>query len=136
MTAMTLQEKIKADLTTAMKARDDERKEALRVVIGEFGRLPAKALTDDAVLQVLKKLIKSEKEVLSRQGESAASPYLEVLEAYLPAMASETEIADWIRANIDLAGYKNKMQAMGDIMRHFGANADGKTVQKILQDMP
>lgn len=133
---MTLQEKIKADLKTAMKARDDERKEALRVVIGEFGRLPDKELTDNDVLQVLKKLVKSEKEVLSRQGDKAGSPYLKVLEAYLPAVASEAVIADWIRANIDLAEYKNKMQAMGDIMRHFGANADGKTVQKILQDMP
>lgn len=132
---MTLQEKIKADLKTAMKARDDERKEALRVVIGEFGRLPAKELADGDVLQVLKKLVKSEKEVLSRQGVNAESSYLKVLEAYLPAMASETDIADWIQANIDLTGYKNKMQAMGDIMRHFGPNADGKTVQKILQDM-
>ena len=132
---MTLQEQIKGDLKAAMKAQDNEKKEALRVVIGEFGRLPSKELADGEVLQVIKKLIKSEKEVLSQQGKREASPYLKILGAYLPAMASEAEISEWIRDNIDLEEYKNKMQAMGDIMRHFGSNADGNTVKKILQGM-
>lgn len=132
---MTLQEQIKGDLTAAMKAKDNEKKEALRVVIGEFGRLSNKELADEEVLQVIKKLIKSEKEVLSRQSQQTTSPYLEILGAYLPAMASETEIADWIRDNIDLGAYKNKMQAMADIMRHFGSNAEGNTVKKVLQNM-
>ncbi len=133
---MTLQGQIKEDLKAAMKNQDAAKKEALRVVIGEFGRLAAKELSDEDVLQVLKKLIKSEKEVMRQQGQQEASPYMKVLETYLPAMASETEIAEWIRANIDLQSYKNKMQAMGDIMRHFGSSADGNTVKKVLQDLP
>jgi hypothetical protein len=132
---MTLQEQIREDLKAAMKAQDAERKEALRVVIGELGRLPVKDLSDRDVIGVLKKLIKNEKEVLQRQGVATASGYLEILEAYLPAMAGEAEIAAWIRAHIDLSAYKNKMQAMGDIMRHFGSNADGNTVKKVLQEM-
>jgi len=132
---MSLQEQIKADLKAAMKAQDHAKKEALRVVIGEFGRLPAKALTDEDVWQVLKKLIKSEREVLQQQGQAEPSSYLKILEAYLPAMATEEEIRQWIKANIDLSAYTNKMQAMGDIMRHFGSNADGNTVRKVLQAM-
>jgi uncharacterized protein YqeY len=130
---MTLQEQIKADLKAAMKNQDVMRKEALRVVIGELGRLSSKELPDKEVLLVIKKLIKSEKEVLQRRGEAETSPYLEILESYLPAMASASEIEVWIRANIDLAAYKNKMQAMGDIMRHFGDRADGNAVRQILQ---
>lgn len=132
---MRLQEQIKADLKAAMKAQDVAKKDALRVVIGEFGRLPAKTLSDEDVLQVLKKLIKSEREVLQQQGQTEPSSYLRILEAYLPAMASEEEIRQWIKTNIDLSAYKNKMQAMGDIMRHFGRNADGNTVKKVLQTM-
>jgi len=132
---MSFQEQIKADLKAAMKAQDLAKKEALRVVIGELGRLPAKVLPDEDVLQVLKKLIKSEKEVLQQQGRAEPSSYLKILEAYLPEMASEEEIRRWIEANIDLSAYKNKMQAMGDIMRHFGRNADGNTVRKVLQAM-
>ena len=134
-TLMTLQEQIKADLKAAMKNQDVMRKEALRVVIGELGRLSSKEPPDKEVLQVIKKLIKSEKEVLQRRGEAETSPYLEVLESYLPAMASESEIEAWIRANLDLAAYKNKMKAMGDIMRHFGDRADGNAVRQILQKM-
>ncbi len=132
---MKLQEQIRADLQAAMKIQDTAKKEALRVVIGELGRLPAKDVPDKEVVQVIKKLIKSEKEVLTRQGLAGPSDYLKVLEAYLPVMASESEIAEWIRANIDFADYKNKMQAMGDIMRHFGSKADGNTVKKVLQEM-
>lgn len=132
---MKLQEQIRADLKAAMKAQNTPKKEALRVVIGELGRLPDKDVSDKDVLQVIKKLIKSEKEVLDRQGTVQPSDYLKILEAYLPVMASESEIAAWIQANIDFTAYKNKMQAMGDIMRHFGSNADGNTVKKVLQEM-
>ena len=132
---MALQEQIREDLKAAMKAQDVEKKEALRVVIGEMGRMPEKTLSDAEVLQVLKKLIKSEKEVLQRQGSQTSSTYLAILEGYLPAMVGEEQIADWIRANIDLSAYKNKMQAMGDIMRHFGSTADGGTVKAVLQRM-
>ena len=132
---MKLQEQIKADLKAAMKVQDTPKKDALRVVIGELGRLPAKDVSDKEVLQVIKKLIKSEKEVLNRQGAAGPSDYLKVLEAYLPVMASEREIAEWINANIDFAAYKNKMQAMGDIMGHFGSKADGSTVKNVLQAM-
>lgn len=130
---MTLQERIKQDLTAAMKAQDAEKTGALRVIMGEFGRMPSKTLADGEVIKILKKLHKSEKEVLARQDRSEASRFLEILDEYLPQMASEEEIEVWIRDHIDFARYKNKMQAMGDIMRHFGGRADGNRVKAILQ---
>jgi hypothetical protein len=48
-------------------------------------------------------------------------------------MASEEEIVAWINENIDFSEFKNKMQAMGSIMKHFGPAADGDTVKQILQ---
>jgi uncharacterized protein YqeY len=132
---MGLQEQIKKDLMAAMKDRDEEKKSVLRIVMGEFGRQTEKELGDDAVIAILKKMIKSEKEVLERKGGGENSSYIEVIEAYLPQMASEQEIAAWIAENIDFAQFKNKMQAMGKIMGHFGAAADGNTVKKVLQDM-
>ena len=130
---MALQERIKKDLTAAMKAKDADTTAALRVVMGEFGRMPSKSLADEEVVKILKKLVKSEREVLERQGQTTESHFIVVLERYLPQMASEAEIEAWIRANVDMARYKNKMQAMGDIMRHFGEAADGNQVKTILQ---
>ena len=60
---------------------------------------------------------------------------LKVIEHYLPKMATEEEILAWIQQNIDFSQFKNKMQAMGLIMKHFGATADGNFVKKIIQKM-
>lgn len=130
---MALQEQIKKDMQAAMKAKDAETLSALRVVMGEFGRMPSKTLADGDVIKILKKLYKSEQEVLAQQGGAKASRYIEILDRYLPQMASDTEIEAWIRAHIEFSRYKNKMQAMGDIMRHFGDGADGNRVKAILQ---
>jgi uncharacterized protein YqeY len=132
---MNLQKKIKTDLSAAIKARDENKKDALRVILGEFGRLDKKELSDDEAVKILKKLIKSEKEVLDQKGDTENSAFIEIVESYLPKMAAEKEISAWIRENIDFSRYKNKMQAMGVIMKHFGATADGNVVKEILQKM-
>ncbi len=131
---MKLQEQIKKDLTAAMKAKDEDKKSTLRVLMGEFGRIDAKELEDDQIIKIMKKLIKSERETLERSGVKEETPFIGILEAYLPKMASEDEIKAWIQDNVDFSQYKNKMQSMRDIMQHFGSEADGNTVKKILQD--
>ena len=103
---MTIQQQIKIDLMGAMKAKDEDKKSTLRVIMGEFARADAKELSDDEVIKVLKKLINSEKEIVA-----------------------------WVRDNIDLSQFKSKMQAMGPIMKHFGAQADGNVVKNILQGL-
>jgi uncharacterized protein YqeY len=131
---MTLQDKLKNDLKSAMKARDDAQKDAIRVVMGEIARSDKKHLSDDEIIKILKKLIKSEKEMLEKSGQEMTSSFISIIEAYLPKMATEDEIGQWIAANIDFSTYKNKMQAMGTIMAHFGASADGNTVKRVLQN--
>lgn len=132
---MGLQEQIKKDLMAAMKAKDEEKKSALRIVMGEFGRHPDKTISDGDVIKIVKKLVKSEKEVLEQSGGGTTNPYIEAIEAYLPKMASEEEIKAWIAANIDFSAFNNKMQAMKPIMQHFGADADGNTVKNILNEI-
>ena len=129
---MGLQDQMKKDLAAAMKAKDEEKKSILRVIIGEFGRQAHKQLPDEEVIKIVKKLVKSEKEVLAQSG-GETDRFIEVAESYLPRMTTEEEIAEWIKGNIDFAQFKNKMQAMGPIMAHFGASADGNTVKKVLQ---
>ena len=130
---MTLQEQIKKDMMQAMKEKNDEKKNTLRVVMGEFGRAETKSLSDDEVVKVLKKMVKSERETLEQSGRAGDSKYIEILESYLPQMVSDDELRFWITEHIDFSKYKNKMQAMKDIMGHFGSAADGNRVKEILQ---
>ena len=132
---MKLQQLIKKDLSVAIKERDENKKNTLRVVLGEFGRLDKKELSDDEVVKILKKLIKSEREVLEQKKETADSAFIGIVENYLPKMASEAEISSWIRENVEFSQFKNKMQAMGLIMKHFGTTADGNFVKNIIQKM-
>jgi len=132
---MTIQAQIKADLVSAMKNKDEERKNAIRVALGEFGRNDKKELNDEEVIRILKKLIHSEKEMLVAKGIPDDSTFIQILEAYLPKLVSRDEILDWIHQNVDFSEFKNKMQAMKPIMSHFGSSADGNVVKQILQDI-
>lgn len=132
---MTIQQQIKKDLMGAMKAKDEDKKSTLRIILGEFARADAKELSDEEVIKVLKKLIKSEKETLSQRGSEEDTIFIRIIETYLPQMASEDEIVAWIDDNIDLSQFKSKMQAMGPIMKHFGTRADGNAVRSILQKL-
>ena len=131
---MTLQEKIIADMRSTGFMRElfevgDGR--MLRVIVGELQRQPKKKLTDDEVVRILKKLHSAEKELITLKGETI-SPFLTLLETYLPEEVTRDQIIDWIIKNVDFSGLKTKMQAIGLVTKHFGAAVDGNTVRNII----
>ena len=143
-----LLDKLKADLKHSMLNKDVQARSAVRQIMAEFTRLtvpitlesgkkttrPKKSeeITNDDIIGIIQGLAKSERIVLEAKKEES-SEYLNILETYLPKMAAREEIISWIKANIDFSEHKNKMQAMGTIMKHFGKQADGKVVNEILQ---
>lgn len=131
---MSLQESFKKDLVAAMKAKDSDRTGAIRILMGEFARQREKSIDDEQVIAIIKKLIKSERELLAAQKQEE-SAFLRIMEEYLPQQASEEEISAWIKENITFTELNSKMQAMKPIMEHFGSSADGNTVKKILLSM-
>jgi hypothetical protein len=146
---LSLQDKLKEDLKLALRSKHDALKSTIRQIMSEFFKLtlpvtleggkkstrPKKPeeITNDDIVGIIQGLIKSERIVLEAKKEES-SEYLRILETYLPRQASREEIVDWIRANLDLGQYKNKMQAVGPVMKHFGKTADGKLVNQILKD--
>ena len=146
---ISLHAKIKLDLKTAMLKKEVEVKIALRQIMAEYPTLtlpitlesgkkstrPKKAeeITDDDIVGIIQKLVKSENTVLEAKKQET-SDYLKTLELYMPRMATREEIIAWIKENIDFTEFKSPMQAMGPIMKHFGKLADGKAVKQILQD--
>ena len=129
---MGLQQSITAELQASIKNRDTARTGAVRILIGEFQRQPEKELSDEQVVGIIKKLVKSERELLAASGQKT-SGFIDVMEGYLPRQVSEDEITEWIQENVDFSIFNNKMQAMKPIMAHFGSSADGNEVKNILQ---
>ena len=148
---LSLQMKLKEDLKQAMRAKDEAGRNTIRQVMSEFFKLTvpvtleggkkstrsksAEEITNDDIIGIIQGLIKSEHIVLEAKHE-ATSDYLRILEAYLPRQVAREEIVDWVRGNIDFSRFKNKMQAMGVIMKHFGKTADGKLVNDVLKNWP
>jgi hypothetical protein len=133
---MSLQEQIRNDLKVSMKAKTTARTGAIRIIIGEFQRQPKKELTNPEVIAIIRKLIKSETELLAASNaKPEESEYIAILDAYLPQQATEAEIKAWITAHIDMSNFKNSMQAMKPIMEQFAGRADGNLVKSILQNL-
>ena len=147
---ISLYDKIRQDMKQAMISKDNGVRDTMRLIMGAFPDLTvpitlesgkkttrvkkAEEITDDDILGIIRKFAKAELTVLEHKKESS-SDYLELLNAYLPKMASQDEIREWIEENVDLSAYKSPMQATGTVMKHFGKQADGKLVQSVLKGM-
>ncbi|AIY15954.1 GatB/YqeY domain-containing protein [Pimelobacter simplex] len=141
----TLKDRLRADLTTAIKARDDVRSSTLRMVLtavtnAEVAGKVAKELTDDEVLTVLASEAKKRREaaVAFEEGdrpEMAAKERAEtaVLQDYLPEQLGPDEIAAIVSAAVEKlgaagAGPKAMGQVMGIVQPQVKGRADGAAV--------
>ncbi len=146
----TLHDKIRQDMKTAMVNKDTTVRDTMRLVMGEFPSLTMnitlesgkkttrvktpEEITDEDLQNIIRKFVKSEKTILEIKKEET-SEYLELLNSYLPQMATPEDIKQWIQENIDLSNFKSPMQAMGNVMKHFGKLADGNQVKEILMSL-
>ena len=125
----TLKEQIRADLTTAIKARDELRSSTLRMVLtaitnAEVAGKEAKQLTDDEVLTVLTSEAKKRREAATAfseggRAEMAAKEEAEaaVLADYLPEPLTAEEVEALVAAAIEQTGAAGEgMKAMGKVM--------------------
>jgi uncharacterized protein YqeY len=147
---ISLHDKIRQDMKTAMVNKNTSVRDTMRLIMGAFPNLTVSItlesgkkttrvkqpdeITDNDILDIIRKFAKSEKAVLELKKE-ASSDYLELLNTYLPKMATQEEIRQWIDENLDLSQFKSPMQAMGSVMKHYGKLADGKLVQEILKSL-
>ena len=100
-----LKDRLRADLTAAMKARDQVRTRTLRMVLTsvaneEVAGKAARDLSDDEVLRVLTREARRRREAADAfdsagRADQAAAERAEdgVLAAYLPAQLSDAELA-------------------------------------------
>jgi len=134
-----LQEEVRKDLMTAIKAKDAGVTD-LRYILGEFSRLKGTkdgknyigdTLTDEQAIRVLVGIITGEDKLLEiiKDSTSTLKP---LCESYLPKKATRQELLEFI-TTIDFSNLKNKMQAVGMAKKHFGVAADGKLIMDIVQ---
>jgi uncharacterized protein YqeY len=124
-----LKDQLRADLTGAIKARDEVTSSTLRMVLtaltnAEVAGKQARELSDDDVVGVLSSEAKKRREAAEAfdgagRTESAAKERseAEVIARYLPAPLSEHEITELVSRAIAQVGAADEgMRAMGKVM--------------------
>jgi len=134
---MPLIDQVQKDMTAAMKAREEARLSALRMIKAALMKLKVdspKPLDEAAEMQVLKSLIKQRTdaaEMFRKAGrvEQAEKEEAErtLIESYLPASAGDAEIEAAIAAALAETGVTSLKQ-MGVVMKAAQARLAGKTV--------
>ena len=134
---MPILNQLQKDLVAAMKAKEEARLSAIRMIKTALQKAHAdtgKALDDAAEQQVLKSLAKQRVDAadMFRKGgreELAAKEDAEkkIIESYLPAAASEEEMQTAIDEAIAETGATSAKQ-MGLVMKAVQAKLAGKTV--------
>jgi uncharacterized protein YqeY len=132
-----LKDRLRADLTTAMKARDEVRTRTLRMVLTsvtneEVAGHSARDLSDDEVLKVLAREARRRREAADafeaagRSGQAAAERAEDqVLAEYLPAQLDDAEVAAIVAEVISQTGASG-MSAMGQVMKAVTPRVAGR----------
>jgi len=144
----TLKDQLRADLTAAMKARDDTRTRTLRMALTsisneEVSGTAAHDLTDDQIVKILTREVKRRREAAAafaeagRADQAAAERAEEdVLVAYLPAQIDDAELAALVVAAIAETGASG-MSGMGQVMKvitpRVADRADGSRVAAMVR---
>jgi uncharacterized protein YqeY len=139
---------LERDVKDALRARDNERLQTLRMLLAEIknksielGRDPDR----DEFTGLVRKAIKQRQEA-AQQYEVGKRPELRekelrevgYLEVYLPAQVSEDDLRQAIRelvAERGLAGPSGIGPVMKEMMKRFGGAADGATVNRIAREI-
>jgi uncharacterized protein YqeY len=129
-------ERIRADVTAAMKAGDRERVGALRLVLSELQKAAKDGEADElSVLRRERKRRRESEQAYREAGRDdlAASEAYEAgaIEAYLPAELSDAELDELVRQAVLETGAQSPRD-MGQVIKHVmaaaGGRADGKRV--------
>jgi hypothetical protein len=144
---MTLSERVNTDITAAMKAQDQRRLSALRMLkaaIMNKGVEKGRDLEDAEVVQVVASLVKQRRDSIEQFSKAGRTDLVEketgeisVLEGYMPPSASAEEIDAAVAAAIAETGASSPKD-IGKVMkavmpRLAGKSVDGRVVNETVR---
>jgi len=139
-----LTEKIRAELTAAMKARDAERLSTLRMLQSAFKYQQIESgheLSDEEAMTVIRKAVKQRQDSIEQYtrgnrpelAEKERSE-MELLKTWLPADLTDDEIESGIREIVAATSAQSKKD-MGKVMKEASAKYKGRVDGRKLQEI-
>lgn len=143
---MSLKEQIKDDIKAAMKAKDTERRDALRLLSSAMKQIEVderKELSDEDVIAIIQKQIKQRNDAAAQYKDAGRDELYDkemaeiaVFETYLPAQLDDAALEDALKAIIEQTGAAS-MKEMGKVMgaasKALAGQADGKRISSCVK---
>lgn len=141
-----LTEKVRSDMTEAMKAQQKERLSTIRMLQSALKNEQINVgheLSDEEALAVIRKAVKQRQDSIEQFTNAGRTEMaekerseMELLKAYLPPELSDEELESGIREIIASTGATSKKD-MGKVMKEatarFRGRVDGKKMQETVQ---
>jgi len=147
---MSLEQKIMADLKTAMLAKDEKSLRSLRaikaaILLAKTSEGATGELKEDDEIKLLQKLVKQRKDSLEiyqqqKRADLAQKEQeeIEVIEKFLPTQFSAEELRVEIKNIIAETGAASPAdigKVMGIATRQLAGKADGKTISAVVKEL-
>ena len=147
---MALEQKIMADLKTAMLAKDEKALRSLRaikaaILLAKTSEGAGGELKEDDEIKILQKLVKQRKdslEIFQQQNRTDLAQKeqeeIEVIEKFLPKQLSADELKDIIATIIKDTGASSPAdmgKVMGVASKQLAGKADGKTISAVVKEL-
>lgn len=144
---MSLIARIESELKAARLARDEDRRDALALILNELRSAQKeleRPLSDEEELQVLQRERKRRLEAAEafraggREKQAEDEEYeLEVLEEFMPEPLSEEEIEeiiDDVISEVGATSIRDLGRVMAGVMHQVSGRADGSTVSQLVRE--
>jgi uncharacterized protein YqeY len=147
---MSLEQKVMADLKTAMRAKDEKSLRSLRaikaaIIVAKTAEGAGGNIKDEDEIKLLQKLVKQRKDSLEIYDKQNRADLAEkereeitVIEKYLPAQVGEKELKEIIKkiiAETGAASPADMGKVMGAANKQLAGKADGKTIAGIVKEL-
>ena len=144
---MSLIEEIDDEIKDAMKARDGERRDALRLILDALKKSEKelqRPLSEEEELQVMQRERKRRLEAAEafraggrEEQAEAEERELDILEEFMPEPLNEEEIeeiVDDVIAEVGATSMADLGRVMADVMPQIAGRADGSQVSQIVRE--
>lgn len=135
---MNLQDKLTADMKTAMKEKNQVKLDTIRFLMSQLKNLSidkGSELTDQEVQQLIAKQVKQQNEVISQYKSAGRDDLVEsesaqvaILETYLPAQLSAEELSSLVAEAIKDQPNAPMGQIIGSVTKQAQGKVDGSRV--------
>ena len=134
-----LKDRLRADLTASMKARDASRSSTLRMLLtsitnAEVAGKEQRELSDDDIVGVLSTEVKKRREAAHAYDEAGRADTAakeraeaEIITGYLPEQLDDAQVSELVAATIERVGAAGEgMRAMGKVMGALQPQVKGR----------